>query len=182
MTNRANLACVLVASVAASCIVIDPTGGKVKDEPPKVYCISNRASGACSCSTEDPGLGDDTEYVSNCDALPSDTQCCHDINGDGETTSCDCYRALCAYDTDTDRCECTYFGHLIVGNVRDNEMIVSTCPTTTCCRSSDSCYCGSSCFGDTPVSSCTTASIPAKRACGGGTRWAASCAGLKWTK
>jgi hypothetical protein len=177
------LTCSVSMCLLSSCIVVDPTGGG--GQPPKVYCVKDRASGACYCSTSDPGLGDDTDYVASCDSLPTDTQCCHDLNGDGETTYCSCLRALCATDTDTDNCVCTYFGGLVVGNSRDNETVVTTCPTTACCRGSESCSCfngSANCFSDTPVSSCTVSSIPAKLSCSGGTRWAASCAGLKWTK
>lgn len=187
MITHSTLPCIALSVCLTSCLIGIPgvggTGGGAA--PPKVYCVKDRASGACQCSTTDPGLGSDTDYVSNCDSLPADTQCCHDINGDGQTTFCECQRLLCAYDTDTDRCECRFYDVLLVGNNRDNETIVSTCPTTSCCRGSETCRCGNgpqNCFSDTPVSACTVAQVPSRRSCSGGSRWAASCAGLKWTK
>ncbi len=174
------------ACLATGCIIITPGGtGGGTGQPPQVYCVKDKASGACWCSTTDPGLNGDTEYVTNCDTLPADTQCCYDINGDGETKSCDCERLLCAYDTDTNLCDCKWFGGLLIGNNRDTETVVATCPTTSCCKGKDLCRCfngGATCFDDMPVSSCTTADLPAKKSCAGGTQWAANCSGLKWTK
>jgi hypothetical protein len=174
---------VLLTVATSSCLIIQ-TGPQ--PSPAKTYCIKNRASGACSCSTSDPGLNGDTDYVDNCDTVPSDAQCCHDINGDGETTFCDCLRPLCATDTDTGNCMCTFFDNLIVGNNRDNEeLIQGTCTNTTCCKDSSSCGCYNAsniACSDQKVSSCSLSSLPAKRPCGGGLRAATSCAGLKWKK
>lgn len=170
----------LAVAVGSGCVIVVPGGAGGGSAAAKVYCVKDKASGACSCDLTDPGLSADTEYVSNCDSLPADTQCCHDVNGDGESTTCFCERALCVTDTDTDKCECRYFGSLIIGNTRDNEKIVSQCPTTACCLGK-TCQCyGPNCFSDKPVASCALADIPAKRTCEGGTKWAANCAGLKW--
>lgn len=177
---------VVVALMLSGCFFITApeTGAPM---PGKAYCTRNTASGACNCSTADPGLSSDTEYVDDCNSPPSGSQCCHDINGDGESTFCRCAQAQCAKDTDTNNCSCEYFDSYVVGRSRDTETRIDTCTSVTCCGSSSSCRCYNdtniSCAGGgEKVSSCSVASLPNPRACGGGQKVASSCRGLTWKR
>ncbi len=173
----------LIASIAFACTINTGTtdsgstsGGGTSS---KIYCQKNTASGACHCATTDPGPQEDWEYTDDCDSLPSGAACCYDVNGDGETTSCDCYVPSCAADSDTNFCWCRFYDVFIVGKNRDNEEKVSSC-SGKCCKTDDSCDCNSFderfCDGEL-VDSCTA---PTKYECGGASKQATSCAGLKW--
>ncbi|MBL8956529.1 MAG: hypothetical protein JNK82_37490 [Myxococcaceae bacterium] len=182
--NLRPLATALSSLLASGCLVIQTGPGP---EEGKAYCVKNKASGACVCTNYDPGLGSDTEYVPNCDVVPSDATCCADVNGDGESTGCRCLRPLCVTDTDTGNCMCKHFEQFVVGNSRDNEQIISagTCQNTTCCRDSSSCGCYNASniiCNDQKVTSCALSALPAKLPCNGGDRPVTSCAGLKWKK
>ncbi len=150
----------------------------------KIYCTKDKASGQCVCATSDPGLNDDTDYVDNCDTPGSGSECCYDINGDGQTTLCDCRVKSCATDTDTGSCTCTWFDRFIVGSSRDNEEpVTGSCTSAICWKGSEACKCFSlsNVVADgEKVSSCSLADLPASRKCGGGQKKASSCKGLSW--
>jgi hypothetical protein len=150
----------------------------------KTYCTQDKASGQCQCSTSDPGLTDDTDYVDDCNTPAGGSECCYDINGDGETTQCDCRVPKCATDTDTGSCTCRYFDRLVVGSSRDNEEIVSgSCTSAICWKGADACECFSlsnTISDGEKVASCSLSDLPATRKCDGGRKSASSCNGLKW--
>jgi hypothetical protein len=179
-----------VATITFACTINTTdasSSGSSSAKSSKVYCTKNTASGACRCDITDPGTSTDWEYVESCDSLGSGAACCYDVNGDGETSFCDCAIPFCAKDTDTNECYCRYFQELIVGNNRDNEVKVASCTSTICCKGTDSCDCRGSeqfrCGGvgnDVEVKSC---SAPTTRDCKGnygGAKTASSCSGLKW--
>lgn len=180
MTRGAFAATALtVTAILAACS--DASSGSPSSEPPpNVTCVRDRDLGSCDCSegSNTIRVGD---VVSDCNHPAAGATCCYDINGAGTSTSCACLVPACVQDSDTEICVCKYYEEFQVGNVRDTEHFVDVCMSGVCCQTDFDCGCApngmaNGCAG-TVVPSC---SKPTSFDCGGTSRSATSCAGIRW--
>src|SRR5580700_8126274 len=119
----------------------------------QTFCARSPVSCRCESSSFTLSAGEQT--VSDCNSLPTDSYCCHDLDTTGATTKCECGFFACA--VSGNGCRCGYRSPIESG-----DQVLASCDLSNskpCCFASGSdCTCNSAvgCTTAQMVTSCPT--------------------------